>query len=99
MPSCSFFNDKSWIAVDTFPASPHRGGVQRVGSHRPRRAADLAAVLRCAATVGGQRFLGDYIGVTASATTAHAVWCLSARPRLGAPGPLHQIALSATFTR
>jgi len=54
--------------------------------------------LTYAATAGGQRFLGDYIGVTASATTAHAVWCLSARPRLGAPGPLHQVALSATFT-
>ncbi len=54
--------------------------------------------LTYAATAGGQRFLGDYIGVTATATTAHAVWCLSARPRLGAPGPLHQVALSATFT-
>jgi len=55
--------------------------------------------LTYAATAGGQRFLGDYIGVAASATTAHAVWCFSARPRLGAPGALHQVALSATFTR
>ena len=38
-------------------------------------------------------------GVTASVATAHAVWCLPARPRLGAPGALHQVALSTTFTR
>ncbi|MBA3552760.1 MAG: exo-alpha-sialidase [Actinobacteria bacterium] len=25
--SCSFFNDKNWIAVDTFPGSPHFGRV------------------------------------------------------------------------
>ena len=55
--------------------------------------------LTYAATAGGQRFLGDYIGVTASVATAHAVWCLPARPRLGAPGALHQVALSTTFTR
>ena len=39
------------------------------------------------------------IGVTASVATAHAVRCFPARPRLGAPGALHQVALSTTFTR
>src|SRR5256712_13015327 len=28
--SCSVFNDKPWIAVDTFPASPHHGRVYSV---------------------------------------------------------------------
>src|SRR5437764_617314 len=28
--SCAVFNDKSWIAVDTFPASPHYGRVYSV---------------------------------------------------------------------
>ena len=55
--------------------------------------------LTFAATADGRRFLGDYIGVTASATTAHAVWCLPSRPHLPAQGPFHQVTMSATFTR
>ena len=71
------------------------GGVTFGRERRLGRVGDLTY----AATSGGRRFLGDYIGVAASASTAHAVWCLPSRPRLGAPGALHQVAWSATFTR
>src|SRR2546425_13345256 len=52
--------------------------------------------LTYAATAGGQQFLGDYIGVTASVATAHAVWCLSAPPPLRAAGGPPTVAVAAT---
>ena len=86
---------RGWTITPTTAVASADDGVTFGRERRLGRTGDLTY----AATAGGQRFLGDYIGVTASVATAHAVWCLSARPRLGAPGALHQVALSATFTR
>jgi hypothetical protein len=52
-----------------------------------------------AATANGVRFLGDYLGVTVSATAAHAVWCLPSHPRGGSADPMHQVTFAATFRR
>ena len=71
------------------------GGVHFGREHGLGRVGDLTF----AATAGGRQFLGDYIGVAASTSTAHAVWCLPSRPRGGASGPLHQVTLSTTFVR
>jgi hypothetical protein len=54
--------------------------------------------LEFAAMASGLLFLGDYIGLTLSSSTAHAVWCRPTRPRRGRTGP-HQTAWSATIRR
>ena len=53
--------------------------------------------LDLAATAHGLPFLGDYMGLTASATTAHAVWCVASRAGLTATH--HQTTWSATILR
>jgi hypothetical protein len=55
-----------------------------------------AAVLRFAARSGGARFLGDYLGLAATAGVAHAVWCRSWHP----PNPVtpNSAAWTATIT-
>jgi hypothetical protein len=50
--------------------------------------------LNFAAEAGGL-FLGDYIGIAASATTAHPVWCRASQPPF--PETYHQTAWSATI--
>jgi hypothetical protein len=50
--------------------------------------------LTWAAQAGG-KFLGDYMGVAASARGAHAVWCRSSEP--SQPRTYHQTAWSATI--
>jgi len=50
-----------------------------------------------AATAGGRPFLGDYMGLAASATAAHAVWCVASGP--GLAGTHHQTTWSATLLR
>ncbi len=52
--------------------------------------------LRFAAVSGRQRFLGDYLGLAANASSVHAVWCL---PTPALPGPQHQAAYSGTVLR
>ena len=69
------------------------GGVTFDRERRLGRMADL----RYAAIAGGQAFLGDYMGLAASADAAHAVWCLSSRPR-DTPPP-HQTTWAATISR
>ena len=53
--------------------------------------------LDLAATAHGLPFLGDYMGLTASATTAHAVWCVASTAGLTATH--HQTTWSATILR
>ena len=53
-----------------------------------------AADLRWAAQAGSA-FLGDYMGVAASATAVHAVWCRSSRPP--EPETYHQTTWSGTI--
>jgi hypothetical protein len=50
-----------------------------------------------AARSGHDKFLGDYMGVAASADGAQAVWCLP-RPEPGLPRTRHQAAWSANIT-
>jgi hypothetical protein len=57
-----------------------------------------AGRLEFAAMANGLLFLGDYMGLTLSGSTAHAVWCRPTRPRGGGTGP-HQTAWSATILR
>jgi hypothetical protein len=52
--------------------------------------------LRWAAQAGGY-FLGDYMGVAASGTAVHAVWCRSSKPPT--PETYHQTAWSATVLK
>jgi len=56
----------------------------------------LPGDLQFAARSGDDRFLGDYMGLAASAESVHAVW---SRPSFepGQPGPLHQAEFSATI--
>jgi BNR repeat protein len=49
--------------------------------------------LEYAAVAGGQKFLGDYMGVAAMGTVVHPVWCRSSRPPVAAP--YHQTTWSA----
>ena len=50
-----------------------------------------------AATAGGLPFLGDYMGLAASADAAHAVWCVASSVR--PPATQHQTTWSATLVR
>jgi hypothetical protein len=52
--------------------------------------------LRWAATAGGL-FLGDYMGVAASAGSVHAVWCRASRPLT--PETYHQTTWSVTIQK
>ncbi|MDP9340718.1 MAG: glycoside hydrolase [Actinomycetota bacterium] len=55
--------------------------------------------LRFAAVSGqAQAFLGDYMGVAATADTAYLVWCVARRPAPGG-GPFDQTTWSATIVR
>lgn len=53
--------------------------------------------LTWAANAGGFFFLGDYMSIAASRSSAHLVWCVASKPP--APATYHQTAWSGTVTK
>jgi hypothetical protein len=79
--------------VDVRYVASSDGGTTFGREHRLGRSTNLDF----AATARGLPFLGDYMGLTASANAAHAVWCVAFRARLA--GTHHQTTWSATLLR
>lgn len=52
-----------------------------------------------ATTTTGEVFLGDYMGLAATADAVHAAWCRPSRPPRSAVSPHHQTTWGATMVR